>query len=902
MENQYKVSIVTAVYNVEEYLEEMVESIVAQTIGFENVQLILVDDGSADNSGNICDLYAEKYPDNIIVIHKENGGVSSARNEGLKHIKGEYVNFTDSDDMLQENALELMYDYLKENEKWIDLVAIRLKFFGASGGRHPLNYKFNKTRIVDLRKEYNCIQLQSGSTLIKRECFDNRYFDLELSYAEDAQLLMDILLDKMRYGIISETNYLYRKREGEDSAIDTGRQKKSYYIPYMEKFILYSLENAMKKRKYIPKFVQYTCMYDLQWRLKKTPLVEPGVLSEKEIELYKTLILSAIQYFDDKIIQEQKNIDSNYKSAILLLKKENKEKKELVFLPNDLVFYLKDTPTVTAGSYGKSFFEFIEITPEEIIIEGFVKCYPELSNIEIILKNNQEADFSIEYKSETFDRDEKCSFCMDEKIIEARGFRFIIKRNELPEEMELHLYQRYQDHNIECKSVWFGKFFPLSKELKNSYFYEDGILMTHEGGIIKLSSTTKKGLIKKCEKALQKEILSKRNKKAFRGWIARKIYHIFKNFKKKEIWLISDRFAKADDNGEALFSYINSTCDRSNISTYFVLDKNSIDYQRLKNIGKIVPFHSTKHKIVSLLCDKIVSSQADEFVINRFFDQAYLYKDIMYKQKFVFLQHGVTKDDQSRWLAKPNKNISIFVTTTYMEYQSILDYSYYYDARQVKCTGFPRYDYLYDNSTEKNIITFMPTWRLYLVGGFDVRSNERKLKSGFQNSSYCHMYQQVFSSSRLLEAVKKYNYHIKLMLHPAMPEECIAFFDCDNSIEILDKSTRYRELYADSKLIITDYSSAVFDFAYLRKPVLYYQQDADEFFAGKHVYDKGYFDYEQDGFGEVEYSAEALIDRIIEYMKNGCKLKDVYRERIEKTFPYNDKNNCKRVYEAIINS
>jgi len=119
-------------------------------------------------SGHICDLYASKYPDNIIVIHKENGGVSSARNEGLKYIKGEYVNFTDADDMLQENALELMSAYLQENEKWIDLVAIRTEFFDARKGRHPLDYKFDRTRIVDLRKEYRCVQLAINSTLIKK--------------------------------------------------------------------------------------------------------------------------------------------------------------------------------------------------------------------------------------------------------------------------------------------------------------------------------------------------------------------------------------------------------------------------------------------------------------------------------------------------------------------------------------------------------------------------------------------------------------------------------------------------------------------------------------------------------------------------------------------------------------
>lgn len=146
----------------------------------------------------------------------------------------------------------------------------------------------------------------------------------------------------------------------------------------------------------------------------------------------------------------------------------------------------------------------------------------------------------------------------------------------------------------------------------------------------------------------------------------------------------------------------------------------------------------------------------------------------------------------------------------------------------------------------------------------------------------------------------KNHYEIQLMLHPTMPRECIEYFDCTETVKVLDRATRYRSLFTDSKLIVTDYSSTVFDFAYLGKPVLYYQPDVDEFFSGSHTYDKGYFDYERDGFGEVEYTAEHLIDRIIEYMENDCTLKDIYRERIMQTFPYQDKNNCKRVYEEIM--
>lgn len=908
-EYQYKVSVITAVYNVEDYLEEMIESIIAQNIGIENIQLVLVDDGSKDTSGEICDRYAMQYPENIVVVHKENGGVSSSRNEGLMHAKGEYINFTDADDKLSCNALNKMYDYLKENEEWIDLVAINMKYFGARRGKHPLDYKYKRTKIVELRDEYNFIQLSISGTLVKKSCFDNRKFDLKLKYAEDAQLVVDILLDKMRYGIVCGANYWYRKRETGGSALDMSGRTPDYYIPVIKGFTLFSLENALTKKGYIPQFVQYTCMYELQWRIKQNPLVNKDVLSMDDEQEYKALILKALQYIDNNIILEQTNIAQNYKTA-LVLKKEHKKEPELIACKDDLQIGIKgDLTSARVGTHYMTY-EFIEIYQDKIIIEGHVRYPGALDDVKVLLKEIDdgtdceqigEDSNTAEYVAELFDRSDKCTFCMDEVITWAKGFRFILNRNNLADEVKLQLFLRYRNYDIKCKNISFGKFFPLSKKLKSSYLCYDGLLLTYYAeSVLTISKIINTNVVRKCELKLQKEISSKNNKMTDRGRIARKIYHLLKHFKKKELWLISDRLTRADDNGEALFTYIKKVKKNSDIDVYFVLDKRSEDYGRLKKLGKVVSYYSTKYKILALLCDKIISSQADEFIFNRFFDLSYLYRDIQYQQKLVFLQHGVTKDNQSRWLAKGNKNLSMFVTATYMEHQSIFDYDYYYDERQVKCTGFPRYDYLYDNSQSQNVITFMPTWRLYWTGAYDVHTDSRTLKDGFEDSSYCQMYRQVFSNDRLIEAAQKYQYEIRLMLHPAMPKECVEYFKCSDVIQILDRNTRYSQLYADSKLIITDYSSAVFDFAYLRKPVLYYQQDVNEFFSGKHLYDKGYFDYEKDGFGEVEYTSEALVNRIIEYMENGCRLKDMYRNRIDKTFPYNDKDNCKRVYEEII--
>ena len=111
------VSVIVPVYNVAPYLEQCLDSIVNQT--YQNLEIILVDDGSTDESGAICDRYAEQ-DGRIQVVHKENGGLSSARNVGLDKMTGEWVLFVDSDDWIELNTLELLFEQKNEHAEIVE--------------------------------------------------------------------------------------------------------------------------------------------------------------------------------------------------------------------------------------------------------------------------------------------------------------------------------------------------------------------------------------------------------------------------------------------------------------------------------------------------------------------------------------------------------------------------------------------------------------------------------------------------------------------------------------------------------------------------------------------------------------------------------------------------------------
>ena len=115
MDKNYRFSVIIPVYNVQDYLEVCLASITGQTIGFDCIQVILINDGSPDDSAVICNRFAAEHPDNVIYIEQPNSGVAAARNKGLEYADGELLTFLDGDDKWSEDAFEIAYNAYTEH-------------------------------------------------------------------------------------------------------------------------------------------------------------------------------------------------------------------------------------------------------------------------------------------------------------------------------------------------------------------------------------------------------------------------------------------------------------------------------------------------------------------------------------------------------------------------------------------------------------------------------------------------------------------------------------------------------------------------------------------------------------------------------------------------------------------
>lgn len=207
-----KISIVVPVYNVEKFLSRCIDSIICQT--YKNLEIILVDDGSKDNSSSICDLY-EKKDKRIKVIHKENGGLSSARNAGIEEATGDYIAFVDSDDYIEPNMYEEMYNAAKKLS--CDIITCNYKYVYDDGSiklinNDKKNEEFDFVSSIKEMNLFNKFDMSACTKLFKKDLFDDIRFPVG-KLSED-YYIMYLLFEKSNkvYYIASPYyNYFQRK-------------------------------------------------------------------------------------------------------------------------------------------------------------------------------------------------------------------------------------------------------------------------------------------------------------------------------------------------------------------------------------------------------------------------------------------------------------------------------------------------------------------------------------------------------------------------------------------------------------------------------------------------------------------------------------------------------------------
>lgn len=220
-----KVSVIVPIYNVEEYINKCIKSILNQT--FKDFELILIDDGSTDNSGDICDTY-KSIDDRVYVIHKENGGLSDARNFGIDYATGKFLYFIDGDDFIQEDTLESMYESIMKTNSDIAICNM-IRYYG-EGDIEKFYCPVEKMKSLDNNYRFETLSQPSVcNKMFESVLFDNIKFPLK-KYYEDTFIYHELLFKAKRVVLTGKDSYYYRSRRG--SIISEGYNKK--YFDFIE--------------------------------------------------------------------------------------------------------------------------------------------------------------------------------------------------------------------------------------------------------------------------------------------------------------------------------------------------------------------------------------------------------------------------------------------------------------------------------------------------------------------------------------------------------------------------------------------------------------------------------------------------------------------------------------------
>ena len=814
-------------------IRKTLNSIVNQRLNFEeNIEIIIVDNFHLEDIKEICQEYMEKYPNNISYIEINSDSTNYVR---LNDFKGEYVCFLENSDYLSKNSLYHVLKFIKEHPT-INSITIPLYYYKNHRREKYLDYEIDKTSTYNLLKNPEYIQLLGPSTFLKSEILKS---GLSNNYNEYLAFLNEVLLDKPSIGICKDGGYYleYIKEKllpTEDIVLNNDT-----YNKFIQNNLITLISKCKEKYGNIPKFTQYALLNQIKWPLS----IEK---SEETLDLSK--LKEIIQHIDDEVIFDNILLEEELKTFIFLLKYDK--------LSDELIKKL---------NLNTIFIDVYDIINNELNILGHIDNFKK-RDVKLFV-NDKEIPMN------------KIRFPQNDK--HSLGYQYL---TDYSFEVKIPLSTKKQ-YKLEFKSndikldIDFSRPCNFSKSV--GYAKSKHFISIHKDNEIIIKKKTALNWIYQEMKTTINMI--KNHEEGFEKAIPFRILYMlgYPFLKNRKIWFYMDRPDESDDNGLHLFKY--SIKQNENIDKYFVLSKDNEDYDEIKKIGKVLPYKSIKHRYLGLFVENIITSHPDNEIIYPFWG-GYPFLAGLLRSNNIFLQHGVLKDDISYWLNKSNMNLSLFLVSSNKEYESIFKNPYNYDKDVIQLKGLPRYDNLKNVKGKKQII-IMPSWRRYLTS---------KSWEYIQETEYFQRFNSLINNEKLIEKAKEYNYEIIFRPHPNV-YNYIKLYQKNDYVKIDYEKTKFQTLFNNGSLMVTDYSSVAFDFAYLKKPTLYYQYSDDYHFDSE----KSFFDYETMGFGEICKNESELVDLIIEYMENDCKIKKKYSYRIDDFFVFHDKNNCKRVHETI---
>lgn len=375
------ISVIIPCYNSAEYIETCLRSIEEQSnkAVLEQLEIIIINDGSQDETEQIVKKFVEKDPELFKCFSTENQGVSKARNYGISQASSEsnWISFVDSDDRVSSNYFEESLKFLSKH-KSIDLAVCPIHYFGNSQKEHSLNWRFKENiEIVDIEEKPTYIHFNIGGSFVRTALIreESLCFSEKLSFWEDALFLNTVISRSRKYGLITNSQYFYRKEENE-SLVNKSWEDISRYSDLFTEGYLLLFRDSLAKFKQVLTYYQYLVSYHLKlFFIEKNEEQVTTFLADNQTN-FDGLVLETLDYISDDILLNP--IENQFNDSYwYLYSKKNKSpnlflKEELFINKNNrLVIEKKKAYEIFVSVYSEN--EISDIQISYVFLFGFKK-------------------------------------------------------------------------------------------------------------------------------------------------------------------------------------------------------------------------------------------------------------------------------------------------------------------------------------------------------------------------------------------------------------------------------------------------------------------------------------------------------------------------------------------------
>lgn len=821
------ISVIIPLYNQAENIGRYICSLKKQSYGFKNLEIILVNDGSGDNSDEICHKLCRKYK-NIKYFCNEHSGVSAARNTGIKVAIGKYIFFLDADDQMSPNTIKDCVNVFDSIYNQVDLLTYPIETYYKGRKLEPhFRYRFLKENgVYDLTKE--AFIGQTTMNIAVKNRFDNNIlFDETMDFSEDQKYCCDVLHDKLKMGFCKTAAYIYNRSEESSSGRLSG-------ACYMFETSTKMFEDIFVKYENVPVAFQGLFVNDIYWKMLEN-IFFPYHYNEEKYDEAMARIKALLRRCYNYVILNHPTFDFYEKFYLMRLKGENtlqvEQKKDEIVLVSEKNIVLKQTEiemVITKvriegtkvrilGFLKSVFFQFYHGSVELYAVENetekrLMELYPSAHNFYRSHEATQRF-YAMEYEC-------------DITLVSCMRFELKLGQTILP------------------VGYYIMPLVPFSKT--EHVYRKDGVEIWFENRLWK--------------------------------------FNTYETTPQQELWLYYDCQGVEIDNG--LKQFIHDSIIEDGIEKVYVYtDERQLKY--LPAGAKRVLFGCDKHKDLLLMADKVITAFIEDDNILPW--PAYKYGEYANRLHFetIYLQHGVMHIEMP-WKYSPEKILADKVVVS-----TDVDYGLFRKNGFKKCdlwkVGMPRFDELSLAPARKKKILYAPSWRSYLVTsnnghGWKILANKYKA------SKYSYGLKIFLESKELEKILKDYGFVLEVKLHPIFMSMNSEFLYKSEVVKIVEQVNE--EEYS---LFITDFSSYLFDFLYMRTPFLSYIPDFEEFACGMNGYRKVDFMNKVD-YSKICITHEQTVAAIDKFLKSGESM-DYSVEFYNTGTPSMDK-----IYELCVNN